>query len=106
MEIGLSARGVRGPLIEELSERHPDGDLYAMQLLDLEPNATTLLEHTVYATSTADSTIVSVDARHARTGREIRIFAPLFIDCSGKTILGLHSGAKTLFGQESRAEVR
>jgi hypothetical protein len=62
------------------------------------------LEHTVYNTITADSSIVSVDARNARTGREIRLSAPVFIDCSGKAIIGLLSGAETLYGQESRAE--
>jgi FAD dependent oxidoreductase len=104
VEIGLSPRGVRGPLIEELSERHPDGDLYAMKLLNAEPTATIFLEHTVYATVTAGSTIHSVNARHARSGREIRLTAPTFIDCTGKATLGLYSGAETLFGQESKAE--
>jgi hypothetical protein len=104
VEIGLSQRGIRGPLIEEINERHPDGDLYAMKLLDAEKKATVFLEHTVYATTTVKSKIVSIDARHARSGREIRLSAPIFIDCSGKAILGLQSGAETLFGQESRAD--
>jgi hypothetical protein len=34
----------------------------------------------------------------------MRFSAPVFIDCSGKAILGLHSGAETLYGQESQAE--
>ena len=104
VEIGLRPRGVTGPLIDEISERHPNGDLYAMNLLDAQPTVTVFLEHTVYDTVTVDSTILSVDARHARNGREIRLSAPIFIDCSGKAILGLHSGAETLFGQESQAE--
>lgn len=104
VEIGLSPRGVNGPLIKELSRRHPGGDLYGLALLEAEPNATVFLEHTVYDATTVDNTIVSIDARDARSGREIRISAPVFIDCSGKTILGLYSGAETLFGQESKAE--
>ncbi|KAJ5971188.1 uncharacterized protein N7479_001106 [Penicillium vulpinum] len=104
VEIGLSPRGVTGPLIDELSQRKPDGDLVAIQLLNADPNVTVFLEHTVYGTVTVDSTIVSVLARHARSGREIRISAPVFIDCTGKCILGLHSGAETMFGQESQAE--
>lgn len=103
MEIGLSPRGIRGPLIEELAERHPNGDLIAKQLLDAEANATVFLEYTVYNTATVDSTILSVDARHARSGREIRLSAPTYIDCSGRCILGLLSGAETLYGRESQA---
>ncbi|KAJ5519300.1 hypothetical protein N7453_001722 [Penicillium expansum] len=104
VEIGLSPRGVTGPLIDEISQRTPEGDLVAIQLLRAEPNATVFLESTVYNTLTKDSTIVSIDARDARSGREIRFSAPVFIDCSGKCILGLHSGAETLFGQESQTE--
>ena len=104
LEIGLSPRGMNRPLISELSQRHGNGDLYAKQLLDAEPNATLFLEHTVYNTTVVDSTIVSLDARDARTGREIRLSAPVFIDCSGKAILGLCSGAETLYGQESKAD--
>lgn len=104
VEIGLRPRGVIGPLVDEIAQRTPQGDLYAKQLLDAELTATIFLEHTIYNAVTADSTIISVDARDARSGREIRISAPVFIDCSGKAILGLYSGAQTLFGQESQAE--
>ncbi|KAK0768912.1 hypothetical protein LTR38_018026, partial [Friedmanniomyces endolithicus] len=75
-----------------------------MQLLDAHPNARIFLEHTVYDAVTTDGAIVSVDARHARSGWETRLSAPLWIDCSGKCILGLLSGAETLFGRECRAE--
>lgn len=104
VEIGLSPRGERGPLVKEIMQRHSDGDLYAMQLLDAESEATVFLEHTVYNTGTSGSAVTSIDARHARSGREIRLSAPIYIDCSGKAILGIYSGAETLFGQESQAE--
>jgi pimeloyl-ACP methyl ester carboxylesterase len=104
VEIGLRPRGLIGPLVDEISQRTLEGDLYAKKLLEAEPNATVFLEHTVYSTVTIDSTIVSIDARDARSGREIRLSAPVFIDCSGKAILGLYSGAETLYGQESKAE--
>ncbi|KIV94099.1 hypothetical protein PV10_05254 [Exophiala mesophila] len=104
VEIGLRPRGVWGPLIEELADRHPDGDLLAKSLLDSEPNATLFLEHSVYNATTAKSKIISIDARHARTGRELRLSAATFIDCSGRALFGHYAGADTLFGQESRAE--
>ncbi|KAF4462708.1 FAD dependent oxidoreductase, partial [Fusarium albosuccineum] len=78
--------------------------LNTIELLDNEPNATVLLEHTVFASLTAGSSIVSVDARDARSGREVRLSAPVFIDCSGRALFGRYSGAETLFGEESRDE--
>ncbi|MCV7071733.1 FAD-dependent oxidoreductase [Mycobacterium rufum] len=104
IEIGLSPRGETGPLIDELSERSPDGDLYARRLLEAEPNATLVLEQTVYGVEMDQQTITSVDARDARSGREYRYCAPVFIDCTGTALLGLLSGAQTRFGQESRGE--
>ena len=104
IEIGLSPRGTRGQLVDDIVDRIPGGDLPATQLLKAEANAEVFLEHRVYAVVLTDSKIVAVDAREARSGREIRISAPVFIDCSGKCILGLYSGAETLFGHESRAE--
>lgn len=104
LEVGLRPRGITGPLVDELSQRHPNGDLYALDLLRAEPEATIFLEYTVYNTVTVDSLIKSVDARDARSGKEIRLSAPVFIDCSGTAILGMYSGAETMYGQESRAE--
>ena len=104
VEIGLSPRGVRGTLMNEIVERTDDGDIHAGQLLHDLPNATIFLEHTVYNAISRDSKILSVDARHAQTGKEIRLTAPMYIDCSGKCTLGLLVGADTLFGRESQAE--
>ncbi|KAF9870189.1 hypothetical protein CkaCkLH20_12275 [Colletotrichum karsti] len=103
IEIGLSPRGTTGPVVQEVSRRGPTGDLEAAQLLNANPNATVFLEHTVCGADTVDGTITSIKARHSRTGREIIVSASTFIDCSGKAILGLYSGAETLYGQEPRA---
>jgi hypothetical protein len=104
IEVGLSPRGIRGPLIDEIVERPDGGDIKAAQLLDEHPNAEVFFEHTVFDTHTENSSIVSIDARHARTGKEIRLSAPIYIDCSGKCILGMLSGAETMSGRESSAE--
>ena len=104
VEIGLSPRGERGPLIEELAARTADGDLRALSLLEAEPNATVITESTVYDLVMDGSSIATVDARHARTGLESRYRAPVFIDCTGTAILGILAGAETMFGQESQAQ--
>ena len=104
LETGLRPRGVQGPLIEEIHRRKQNGDLHAIHLLNAELNARVFLEHTVYATKNEGSTIHSILARDSRSGGEIRLTAPIFIDCSGRCILGLRAGAETMFGQESKAE--
>jgi hypothetical protein len=105
VEIGLRPRGVNGPLVEEISNRHHNGDLLAKQLLDAEINAELFLEHTVFnAALGEDGCIKYVDARDARSGRQLRFDAPVFIDCSGRALLGEFAGAETLYGQESQSE--
>lgn len=104
VEIGLSPRGETGPLINELSQRNPDGDLHARRLLQSEPNATVVMEQTVYDAATDGRRITSIDARDARSGQEYRYTAPIFIDCTGTALLGILSGAQTRFGQEAHDE--
>jgi hypothetical protein len=104
MEIGISPRGETGPLVHELTTRHPNGDLMARQVLDAEPNATVFTEHEVFEVHTDGRRVTSIDARATRTGREYRFAAPLIIDCSGTAIIGVLAGARTLDGNESAAE--
>jgi hypothetical protein len=104
IEIGLRPRGVIGPVVEETYQRKPGGDLHTKGLLDKDPYATVFVGCTVFAATTNDSRVVSIDARNARSGREIRLPAPIFIDCSGRALFGRYSGADTLFDEESRDE--
>lgn len=103
-EIGLGPRGEKGPLITELTGRTTDGDLQALKVLEAEPNVSLFLEHRVFKAVLDGSKIVSVNARHARNGREGRFQAPVFIDCTGMAMVGLLAGAETRFGRESRLE--
>jgi hypothetical protein len=48
--------------------------------------------------------VVSDGGRHVRTGREVRFAAPVFINCSGRALLGQYADAQTLHGQVSQAE--
>lgn len=103
-EIGLTPRGQTGPLIKALSARSGDGDLAALDLLAAEPTVSVFLEHQIFDLARDGDRIVAVDAREARSGRESRFRAAMFIDCTGTAILGLMAGAETMFGYESRAE--
>ncbi|MEV6657277.1 FAD-dependent oxidoreductase [Nocardia fluminea] len=104
VEIGITPRGETGPLVDELSARHPDGDLRARDVLEAETTATVFTEHSVFHAVTDQRRVTAVDARDERTGREVRLRAPVVIDCSGKAIVGLLAGARTLFGNESANE--
>jgi hypothetical protein len=104
VEVGLRPRGVTGPVVEGIYQRKSGGDLHAKRLLDKDPYATVFVDHTVFAAITNDSRVVSIDAHDAWSGQEIRLSAPVFIDCSGRALFGRYSGADTLFGEESRDE--
>ncbi|MEM7097594.1 MAG: FAD-dependent oxidoreductase [Pseudomonadota bacterium] len=103
-EIGLMPRGAQGALLQELSQRTPDGDLVAFSLLAAEPSAKVFLEHRVIGTEVSNNKIVAVDAVEARSGQEYRISGKMFIDTSGVARLGLLAGAQTMYGREARAE--
>jgi hypothetical protein len=103
-EIGLMPRGAQGSVLKELSARTPDGDLMAAQLLRAEPTVSLFLEHRIVAAETDGSRIVSIDAVAARGGAERRFRGRMFIDATGVAMLGVLTGAATMFGREARSE--
>lgn len=103
-EIGLSPRGENGGMVAELSARTPDGDLVARQVLEAEANVSLFLERRVFDLATDGDRITSIDVREARSGRENRLSAPVFIDTTGTAILGLLAGAEILTGREGHDE--
>lgn len=103
-EIGLMPRGAQGRILQELSQRGPDGDLAALSLLQAEPTASIFLEHRIIAAAKAGDQIVSVDAVEAKSGLEQRFKGRMFIDTSGVAMLGVLVAAETMFGREARSE--
>lgn len=104
VEIGIGPRGEKGSVVAEAIARSPDGDLQVGPLLEAEPNATVFLHQQVYDLIMDGDAIESIDARHAVTGREIRIPASQFIDCTGTAILGILADVPTMWGIESADE--
>lgn len=103
-EIGIGPRGEKGAFVAEAIARTPDGDLQVRQLLAAEPTVTVYVEHQVFDVQLEGDSIMSIDARHARSGREVRLVGAQFIDCSGTAILGILAGAPTMFGIEASSE--
>lgn len=104
IEIGLMPRGAQGEILKELSQRTETGDLVAMSVLQAEPNVSVYLEHRVIAAATSGKKVSSIEAVQARGGHERRFGGKMFIDTSGVAILGVLSGAETMFGREARSE--
>jgi hypothetical protein len=103
-EVGLTPEGRIGGLVDRLSERQADGDIAATRLLGEMPNCDVLMSEHVFGTTVENGKIVSVDTHNAKTNRESRIYGKTFIDCSGRAILGVLSGAATMEGQEARSD--
>ena len=100
-------------LIEELMlenyYRNPDKNYHIWDgiLYDLavrEKNITLLLNCSVNACETADGRIVSVTGWQMTTQQFHRVYARVFADCSGDSILAPLTGAEYRHGRESESE--
>ena len=105
-EVGLTPEGRTGGVVDVLSERLEDGDIAAARILSDIPNCDVFLGEHVYDVRCEGRRIASVDAVDVRTGVESRFRGREFVDCSGRAILGVLSGAATMEGQESRSDFR
>ena len=112
-EIRVSTLGLTGATIvsEINSTPHPNGDDQAIaddlrrhQVVQNETNIHLFLEWRAFRVQTHGARIVSVDAKHTRTGAERRFAAPLFLDCTGDGWMGYWAGALHQMGREPRSE--
>lgn len=74
------------------------------KLVEAEENITLFLEAHVNSAEKDGPRIAAVIACHIRTGREVRLRAKLFADCTGDATLGVAAGADWRMGREGRAE--
>lgn len=93
-----------GEIVEELVPQKGPGDgnakgaaVYAddrkLALVRAEPRITLLTEQRVNAVEARQGRIQAVIAQHVRTGRRLRLSAPLFADCTGDATVGFLAGA-------------
>ncbi|MBO5203747.1 MAG: FAD-dependent oxidoreductase [Clostridia bacterium] len=118
-EIRMWVRGARGiynresGLISELEERNIHGNptlvhslfdatLYGM--LNENPNITILLNTTCTDAETNGDKIISVSAWQLTTYTWFTVYADIFMDCSGDSILAPLTGAEYRHGRESSDE--
>jgi len=101
-----------GDLVREISDGIAssggvsDGgrDARVLALARAEPNLSVLLEHHLVAVERDGAAISAVRAVHTRSGRETRLRAALFADCTGDGVLGALAGASWRRGREGRDE--
>ncbi len=79
-------------------------DLLLYDKIISEPNATLLLDTTVYAAEVEGATVRRVMARCDKTEHLYRIKAKVFADCTGESRLALEAGATIRRGHETRYE--
>jgi hypothetical protein len=79
-------------------------DLLLYDKVVSEPNITLLLDSVLYAANMESGRIQSAMVRCDATEHLYRIRAPIFVDCTGDSRLGLEAGAEMRVGREARAE--
>lgn len=79
-------------------------DLLLYDKMMSEPNITLLLETSLYSASMKSGKIDHVLARCDKSEHIYRITAPLFLDATGDSRLGLEAGAEMRTGREARSE--
>lgn len=75
-----------------------------LKVVSSETNITLYTEWHAFRVQTSNNCIVSVDAKHTRTGEERRFIAPLFADCTGDAWIGYWAGAMYRMGREAQSE--
>ncbi len=103
-DVGLTPEGEIGGLVDLLSERQEDGDIAAYGILTSLDMCEVKLGEVVQAVTTCGNRIASVKTLHIQTNEETEYSAQQFVDCSGKAVLGMLSGASTMFGEESKSD--
>lgn len=103
-EVGITPRGAQSSLVMELVARGTDGLIVAENVLRAEKNVSLFLNYHAIGAEKSENTIISVDAKHTTTNRELRFVAPCFIDCTGRAAVGILVGAECRTGREARAE--
>lgn len=97
-EIGITPRGENRSLVQEIVG--PDRE----QVLRAQSNIHLYLGWHAFRVQRHENRIVSVDAKHTTSNRELRFAAPLFIDCTGNGSIGAWAGAEFRLGREASSE--
>lgn len=74
------------------------------EFIDNEKNITLFANYRAISVKKNGNKIESIIIKHIETGKELRLTAPIFSDCTGDGTIGYLAGADYRMGRESRAE--
>lgn len=97
-EIGIRPAGIDRSVVTELV----GGD--RERVIRAEPRIRLLLGWHAFRVNVEGQRITSIDAKNNRTGEELRLSAPIFVDCTGDGWIGYRAGADYRMGREARGE--
>ncbi len=97
-EIGIRPAGIDRSIVTEVV----GGD--RERVIRAEPRIRLLLGWHAFRVNVEGQHITSVDAKNNRTGEELRLSGPIFIDCTGDGWIGCRAGADYRMGREARGE--
>lgn len=97
-EIGIRPAGIDRSVVTEVVGGDRERVIRAERRIRL------LLGWHAFRVSVEGKRITGVDAKNNRTGEELRLRAPIFVDCTGDGWIGYRAGADYRMGREARNE--
>ncbi len=97
-EIDIPPRGLARSVTDEVAGSERAGVIAAEKNIEL------LLGWHAFRVQKEGARITSVDAKDVSTNKEVRINAPVIIDCTGDGWIGYRAGAEYRMGREGRSE--
>jgi hypothetical protein len=97
-EIGITARGQNRSVVNEVAG--PDRE----KAIRAEKNVRLYLGWHAFRVQRKGNRIESVDAKNTASNKELRFFAPIYVDCTGTGSVGFLAGAEYRLGREARSE--
>jgi hypothetical protein len=97
-EIGITPAGLNRTVVAEIAMPN------RAEIVRAEKNVHLYLGWHAFAVQKQGGRITSVDIKNTRTSEELRLAAPLFVDCTGDGWIGFWAGADYRMGREGRDE--
>ena len=103
-EINIPPAGLARSVVDELARFDQEIQPNRRAVVEAESKIRLYLGWHAFRVQTEKQRITSVDAKNTRTGEEIRLDAPVFIDCTGDGWIGYWAGADYRMGREGQNE--
>ena len=103
-EIGIPPAGLARSVVDELARFDQEIQPNRRAVVEADKKIRLFLGWHAFRVQTQNSRITGVDAKNTRTGEEVRLDGPIFVDCTGDGTIGFRAGADYRMGREGREE--